>query len=38
MPCRYVIDLERRLVISTGWERLTYPEMEAHQEQLLGRL
>lgn len=35
MPCRYVIDKERRLVISTGWDRLTYAEMQAHQDRLL---
>lgn len=35
MPCRYVIDKKRRLVISTGWDRLTFPEMRAHQDQLL---
>jgi|SRR5579862_2946964 len=35
MPCRYVIDKTRRLVISTGWDCLTYAEMKAHQDQLL---
>lgn len=34
MPCRYVIDKERRLVISTCWGRLTYEEMKAHDDQL----
>lgn len=35
MPVRYVIDKERRLVISTGWDRVTFAEVLAHQEQLL---
>lgn len=35
MPCRYAIDKKRRLVISKGWDRLTYAEMKAHQDQLL---
>lgn len=34
MPCRYVIDKERRLVISTGWDRLTFAEMKAQQDEL----
>jgi len=34
LPCRYVIDKERRLVISTCWGRLTYEEMKAHDDQL----
>jgi len=34
MPCRYVIDKERRLVISTGWDQVTFEEMKAHQDQL----
>ena len=35
MPCRYVIDKERRLVVSTGWDRLTFAEAKAHDDQLL---
>ena len=35
MPCRYVIDKERRLVISTGWDRVTFSEIKVHQDQLL---
>ncbi len=34
MPVRYVIDKERRLVITTAWERVTFAEARAHQEQL----
>jgi hypothetical protein len=34
MPCRYVIDPERCLVVSTGWDRVTFAEMKAHQDQL----
>jgi hypothetical protein len=35
MPCRYFIDMERRLILSTGWDRVTFAEIEAHQEQLV---
>jgi hypothetical protein len=35
LPCRYFIDKERRLVISTGWDDVTAEEMQAHQDQLL---
>ena len=35
VPCRYVLDKERRLVISTGWDRLTFAEAKAHDDQLL---
>jgi hypothetical protein len=35
MPARYEIDKERRLVISTGWGRLSFGDAQAHQEQLL---
>jgi hypothetical protein len=35
MPCRYVIDTGRGLVISTAWGRVTFDEMKAHQERLL---
>jgi hypothetical protein len=34
MPCRYVIDKERRLVVTTAWDRVTFAEARAHQEQL----
>jgi len=34
MPCRYRIDAERRLVITTAWGRMTFAEMQAHQDQL----
>ena len=35
MPCRYVIDKERRLVITTGLNRVTFAEAKAHQDQLV---
>lgn len=34
MPVRYVIDKERRLVVTTGWDRVTSAEITATQEQL----
>lgn len=34
MPCRYVIDTEHGLVISTAWERVTFAEVDAHQDRL----
>ena len=34
LPCRYSIDKERRLVINVAWDRLTFPEMRALQEEL----
>jgi hypothetical protein len=34
MPCRYVIDQQRRLVITTAWDRVTFTEAKAHQDQL----
>lgn len=34
MPCRYAIDVGIGLVISTGWGRVTFDEMKAHQDQL----
>jgi hypothetical protein len=34
VPCRYVIDKERRLIVSTGWDRLTFAEAKAHDDQL----
>lgn len=33
MPCSYAIDKERRLVITKVWDRVTFPEIRAHQEQ-----
>ena len=36
MPVRYAIDKEQRLVISTGWDCVTFAEAKAHQDQLLG--
>lgn len=35
MPCRYLIDLERGIVVSSGWGRVTYAEMKAHQDRLI---
>jgi hypothetical protein len=35
MPCRYVIDVGIGLIITTGWGRVTFDEMKAHQERLL---
>jgi hypothetical protein len=35
MPRRYSIDKERRLVISTGSDQLTFAEIKSHQDQLL---
>ena len=34
MPCRYVIDREHSLVISTAWDRITFAEVDAHQDRL----
>jgi hypothetical protein len=34
MPCRYIIDQQHRLVITTGSDRITFAEVKAHQEQL----
>ncbi len=34
MPCRYVIDAEHGLVISTAWDRVTFEEVDAHQNRL----
>ena len=36
MPVRYVIDKERRLVITTGEGRVSIGEMKGHQNRLLG--
>lgn len=33
MPCRYIVDKERKLVISIGWDRLTFAEMRGQQEE-----
>jgi hypothetical protein len=35
LPCRYLIDKERRLGISTGWDRLTFADMKAQQDEVL---
>jgi hypothetical protein len=34
MPWNYVIDTKRRLIVSTGWGRLTFAEANTHDEQL----
>jgi len=34
MPCSYVIDREKRLVISSAWDRVTFVEVRNHQDQL----
>lgn len=34
MPCRYVIDRERRLVVSTAWDRVTFADAKGHQDEL----
>ena len=34
MPCHYVIDRERRLVITTASGRVTFAEVKTHQDQL----
>jgi hypothetical protein len=34
MPCRFIIDRDRGLIVTTGWDRVTFPEMKAHQEKL----
>jgi len=35
MPCSYVIDKPRRLVLTAGWDVVTFDEAMAHQDQLL---
>lgn len=35
MPVRYIIHKQKRLVITTGWDRITFDEAKAHQDQLL---
>ena len=35
MPTRYVIDKHRRVVVSTGWDRVTFAELQAHENELL---
>jgi len=35
MPCRYVIDVEQHLVISTAWDRVTFAEVDAQQDRLI---
>ena len=34
MPCAYVIDKERRLVVSTAWDRVTFAQAKDHLTQL----
>lgn len=34
MPCSYVIDMQKRLVITTAWDRVTFAEARGHQDQL----
>jgi hypothetical protein len=34
MPVEYIVDKERRLVVSTAWGRVTFAEARAHQERL----
>jgi len=34
MPCSYVIDKEKRLVISSAWDRITFADVINHQDQL----
>jgi len=29
MPCRYVIDVEQQLVISTAWDRVTFADCQS---------
>jgi len=35
MPLRYVIDKERLLVHTTGWDRLSFAQSKSYQDQLL---
>jgi hypothetical protein len=34
MPCRYVIDAAHGLVITSGWDRVTFADIKAHQDRL----
>lgn len=34
MPCRYLIDAQHGLVISTAWDRVTFAEVDDHQNKL----
>jgi hypothetical protein len=34
MPCTYIIDKQKRLVISSAWDRITCTEVMNHQDQL----
>jgi hypothetical protein len=34
MSCSYIIEKQKRLVISTGWDHVTFAEAKAHQDQL----
>jgi hypothetical protein len=35
MPCHYVIDKERKLILTTGEGIVTFAELKLHQDQLL---
>ena len=35
MPCDYIIDRQRRLVISTARDRFTFAEAKGHQDKLI---
>jgi len=35
MPCSYAIYKKQRLVITKVWDRVTFPEIRAHQEQFV---
>jgi len=34
MPCDYIIDKKRRLILCTGWDHLTFGDMKAQQVEL----
>jgi hypothetical protein len=34
MPCRYVIEKEKRLVVSTAWDTVNFADAKAHQDEL----
>jgi hypothetical protein len=34
MPCSYVVDKQKRLVLTTAWNRVTFAEAKHHQDQL----
>jgi len=35
MPVEYIIDKQRRLVVTTAWDRVTFADFKAHQDRLL---